>query len=34
MREKCPYSEFSGPFFPAYVFSTNAGKYEPGKLAT
>ena len=41
LREKCPYSEFFGPYFPAFglntrdtKFSPNAGKYGPEKLRT
>ena len=30
LYEKCPYSDFSGPYFP--VFSPNARKYGPEKL--
>ena len=40
LREKCPYSKFSGPHFPAFglntpylsVFSPNPTKYGPEKL--
>ena len=32
LREKCPNTEFfSGPYFP--VFSSNIGKYGPGKTS-
>ena len=30
LREMCPNTEFSGPYFPAF-FSPNAGKYGPEK---
>ena len=36
-REKCPYSGFSGPYFPSFelnreIYAPNAGKYGPEKL--
>ena len=37
LREKCPYSEFFGPYFFAFrlylsIFSPNEGQYGPEKL--
>ena len=30
LREKCPYSEFSGPYFPA--FGLNTGNFSVSKI--